>query len=745
MDRDFVPRRAVKRPRVTRIVAPAFGAVAVMAALVAALIVLAAHQANSLAAVRQQKMVATVLAQSMERMGHDQEAMTVWDDAIRKVRALDYDLPWLDLNLGSWFFTHYGHAESFVVDPTGRPVYAMRRGRPVVAEVYYDDLAPSAAPLIAALRRRLRQPAATNIDPLDLSPGIAGFGMAGAHPAIISVKPIVTDTGRLKQAPGTEYLHITVRDLDGRYMAELAGQYQLDEARFATAIGRGRSGVPLRSANGELLGYLTWKPFQPGSVMLQRISPVMGCALLLMLVIVGLLLLRVRRGTLQLEASEGQAKHVAVHDPLTGLANRARFEQVLAHELAQVRGGRGSLALLYLDLDGFKEVNDTFGHPAGDELIRGVAARLVDNVRATDLVARMGGDEFIVLQCDIGSPAAAEILCMRLIEAICVPFEIGGSQMRVGVSIGIAMGPIDADEPTELARKADIALYEAKAAGRGRFMFFAESMDASIRRRREIEGGLRSALADGGQLAVHYQPIYSAPAGQLRGAEALVRWHHPERGLIAPGAFVPIAEESGLIGKLGEWVLDEACRTAVRWPAGTLAVNVSAVQLRQAGFAARALAIVDAAGLDPSRLEVEITETSLIQNTANCQPNLLALRARGVKIALDDFGTGYSSFSHLRGLTVDRIKIDRSFVNGIDSSEGGRPIIHAIVALAKASGLKVTAEGVETSEQSRFLADAGCDALQGFYLARPMPADGLDALFARQQANNGEPWSAACA
>ena len=398
--------------------------------------------------------------------------------------------------------------------------------------------------------------------------------------------------------------------------------------------------------------------------------------------------------------------------------------------------------MLYLDLDGFKGVNDTFGHPAGDELIRGVATRLVANVRATDLVARVGGDEFVIIQCDIGAPAAAEILCMRLIEAVCVPFDLAGAQVRVGVSIGIAIGPADASEPIELARKADIALYEAKAGGRGRFMFFAEPMDASIRHRREIESGLRTALAGGDQLEVHYQPLYAAPSGTLCGAEALIRWRHPEHGPIPPSAFVPIAEEGGLIEKMGEWVMDQACRAAVRWPNGTVSVNVSASQLRKADFAMRTLAIVEAAGLNPARLEIEITETSFIQNAASCQPNLTALRARGVKIALDDFGTGYSSFSHLRSFAVDRIKIDRSFVGGIDARDDGRPIIQAIVDLAKASGLKVTAEGVETREQSRVLAEAGCDVLQGYYLGRPMPADRIDALFGTEQADRGEPWGA---
>jgi EAL domain-containing protein (putative c-di-GMP-specific phosphodiesterase class I) len=262
-------------------------------------------------------------------------------------------------------------------------------------------------------------------------------------------------------------------------------------------------------------------------------------------------------------------------------------------------------------------------------------------------------------------------------------------------------------------------------------------MDASIRRRGEIETSLRAALEAGNQLEVYYQPLYSARTGAVTGAEALVRWHHPQHGMLFPAMFVPIAEETGLIEQLGEWVLGQACRAAVRWPLRTIAVNVSAVQLRNANFADRVIAVLEATGLDPGRLELEITETSFIENAANCQPNLLALRLRGIKVALDDFGTGYSSFTHLQNFTVDRLKIDRSFVDSIGSGEAGSAIIQAIVDLAKASGLQITAEGVETLEQGAFLSQVGCNSLQGYLLARPMPASALDALFGLPPENEG--------
>jgi diguanylate cyclase (GGDEF)-like protein len=716
-----------------RITAPTVAAVVVVAAVIAALMLLSARQADTLATQRQQQLVATVLKQSIARTAHDQEASTIWNDAVLQFHKPVLDMDWIDANLGVWLYTYYGHDEAFVLDPGGRPVYGMRHGRRVAPATYNRDLRSVATPLIEQLRRKLRHPSQGDVSALVRSPGAIDLGVVGMHPAIVSVKPIMPEDGRAKRLPGTEFLHISVRYLDGTFAQELAGQYQLDAAAFSRSVpGEQLRAVALTAASGRSLGYLTWVPFRPGSLMLKRVAPLLALSLLVMIIVVTILLRHVRQSTLALEASEAQAQHLAFHDPLTGLPNRAMFEERLTHELARVRDRSGSLALLYLDLDGFKNVNDTLGHPAGDELVREVGKRLAATIRSTDLVARVGGDEFAIVQCDIDTPAAAEILCMRIIEAIKVPFEISGSQARIGISLGLALGPGDAGERNELTRKADIALYEAKAAGKGRYVFFAEWMDASIRRRGEIESSLRTALEVGGELEVYYQPLYSAGTGAVTGAEALVRWHHPQHGLLSPAMFVPIAEETGLIEQLGEWVLDQACRAAVRWPISTISVNVSAVQLRNADFANRVLAVLRSSGLDPSRLELEITETSFIENAANCQPNLIALRSHGIKFALDDFGTGYSSFTHLQNFNVDRLKIDRSFVDGIGTGKKGSPIIQAIVDLAKASGLKITAEGVETVEQSTFLSQVGCNSLQGFLLARPMPASAIDAIFGLQ-------------
>ena len=707
---------------------PAFAAVLIVAIVLAGMILLVGRKADQLAGDQQQQLLATVLQHEIDSTAHDQEGVTVWDDALRQAKATKPDLVWLDMNVGSWMHTYYGHDEAFVVQSRNKPIYGMRGGHPVAPSQYDRQVAKIANPLIAKLRasmQRKNQPA----NERSLSPGAIDLDVVGSRPAIISAKPFVTDSGKIPQTPGTEPIHVAVRYLDGDFLTELAQSYALEAAHFVIhRPADGQSFAPLRNAEGQIFGYVAWRPFSPGSLLIRWILPLSIAALLLVSGVLTILLRHIRRGILALEASEAQAQHLAFHDTLTGLPNRTMFDDRLAHELANARETGQALALLYLDLDGFKNVNDTLGHPAGDELIRAVSGRLQNAVRTSDLVARLGGDEFAIIQHAIGSPAEAEVLCLRVLELINEPFAIAGTQARVGVSVGIALGPADAEDRAELARKADIALYEAKSEGKGRFVFFAEGMDASIRRRKQIETGLRDALDTGDQLEVYYQPLYS-PEGIITGAEALLRWHHPEDGMLAPALFVPIAEQCGLIVKIGEWVLEQACRDARDWAIGSVSVNVSLVQLRRPDFADRVLMILERTNYPPEKLEIEVTETSLIENAAGCEANLARLRAIGVKVALDDFGTGYSSFTHLQALSVDRLKIDRSFVSGIASAEDDSPIIRAIMGLARASGLKVTAEGVETVEQRSFLSSIGCNSLQGFLMARPMPiADMNEAL-----------------
>jgi diguanylate cyclase (GGDEF)-like protein len=413
--------------------------------------------------------------------------------------------------------------------------------------------------------------------------------------------------------------------------------------------------------------------------------------------------------------------HLAHYDALTDLPNRMMFRERLDEQLAWVhRGAR--LAVLYLDLDHFKTVNDTLGHPVGDELLVTLAGRLRSCVRDTDLVARLGGDEFAVIQTGIEQTADVTALIARIQEAVRQPLDFGGHHVVSDTSIGIAMAPEDGDEADRLLKNADLALYAAKANGRGTYQFFEPRMDARAKARRALEFDLREAIMCGG-FELHYQPIVDIARDAVAGYEALLRWPHPVRGMVQPSEFIPLAEETGLINQLGEWVLTTACRDAASWPQHiTVAVNVSPVQIKSPGLVLNIVRILAETGLHARRLELEMTETILLQDDEATLAVLHNLRDLGVRIAMDDFGTGFSSLSYLHRFPFDKIKIDRCFINNLPEDRGSVATTQAIIGIARARQITTTAEGVETPEQRQVLAELGCDQIQGYLIsaARPM-------------------------
>jgi len=427
--------------------------------------------------------------------------------------------------------------------------------------------------------------------------------------------------------------------------------------------------------------------------------------------------------------SEVKIEYMAHHDSLTDLANRVLLNQRIEQALGRRIHREEMLAVHHLDLDQFKAVNDTFGHPAGDKLLKMVADRLRGLVRETDTVARMGGDEFVIVQAPITDPADATCLAQRTIRLMSEPFDIAGHQAVIGASIGIAVGPGDGLRPDKLLRNADLALYRAKSDGRGTFRFFEPAMDLQMQTRRIMERDLRKALP-AGQFELHYQPVVNLASNEISGFEALIRWNHPEKGLVTPATFIPLAEEIGFIVPIGEWVIRQACATAAQWPADLrVAVNISAVQFRSPGLMQVIVGALAASGLHPTRLEIEITETVLLQNKETTLAFLHQLRALGIRIAMDDFGTGYSSLTYLQCFPFDKIKIDRSFVKDITENAGSLNIVRAVAALAKGMGMTTTAEGVETSEQLDKITSEGCTEMQGYLFSRPLPAQEIERLF----------------
>jgi diguanylate cyclase (GGDEF)-like protein len=427
--------------------------------------------------------------------------------------------------------------------------------------------------------------------------------------------------------------------------------------------------------------------------------------------------------------AEKKIEHMACHDALTDLPNRILFREELAKAIMRADRSGEPVAVLYLDLDHFKDVNDSLGHSFGDELLRAVAARLRGCLRATDTVARLGGDEFAIIQSATDQPQASATLAARVCRAVKAPFQIGADQVIIDVSIGVSLAPKDGLEPDELLKNADLALYGAKAEGRGTYRFFEPEMDARMKLRRVIEVDLRKAVVNK-EFELYYQPIFDLKSGAICSFEALIRWHHPERGMILPAEFIDICEEIGLIVPIGEWALRTACAQAASWPENVkVAVNLSANQLTGEHVDLVIIGALADSGIAPSRLELEITEAVLLRDTKATIGTLRRIHDLGVHIVLDDFGTGYSSLSYLRSFPFDKIKIDRSFVKELQNSTQSQAIVTAIASLARSLGMASTAEGVETPEQLDLVRKLGCGEVQGYIFSVPRTASEITRMF----------------
>ena len=432
--------------------------------------------------------------------------------------------------------------------------------------------------------------------------------------------------------------------------------------------------------------------------------------------------------------AEARIAHMARHDPLTDLPNRAQFREQLNARLAEVGRHGGKLAVLCLDLDRFKAVNDTMGHPVGDEVLCKIAQRLREALRTEDMVARLGGDEFAILVPDFNTahPRRIDALAQRLIEITNKPIGIEGQEVDVGLTIGIAIAPGDGEDADAVFKRADLALCRGKDEARNTFRFFESGMDEAMAARRRLEVDLRAAIARG-EFELYYQPVMDISRGRMSGFEALLRWRHPDRGFVSPADIIPIAEETGLIVPIGDWVLRTACHQAMGWEDTSLkvSVNVSAMQVRHNGLIDGIVAALEQSGLPADRLELEITESVLIGSSDAVLSTVQQIRAMGIRIALDDFGTGYSSLSYLHRYPFDRVKIDRSFVKDIGSPKTAA-IVRATVDLAQRLGMAVTAEGIETSEQLDLVQAEGCVEIQGYLISRPLCAADATSMASEQ-------------
>jgi diguanylate cyclase (GGDEF)-like protein len=629
----------------------------------------------------------------------------------------------LQQRLGRWLKGLQDHDYAIVIDSAGN-----QSSTPITdgAPNWTATAFPQLSPLIDYARGRSAAPPQRVVrlvpetgEPTGTEPAAYIQSVTNRIAIVAAIPLVAAGDAAAQRSP----VFISVMFLDEE-LDEIGGRLSLANLRDASrsTVDPGDHVFPLVDNRGNVIARFAWSPQRPGAQVLESVFPFIGIAMAGFAVLAGLVLRYMRFTAATIVAGENRLRYLALHDPLCGLPNRIFFGERLEAIIAEVRRGASPAAVFYIDLDHFKDVNDTLGHPVGDELLRNVTLRLSRTLRGNDLVARLGGDEFAVITSASSDHSALQGMAGRLISTLCAPYDVHGHTIVIGASIGIAV--IDHRSEggaADVMRYADMALYRAKNEGRNRACIYDAVMDANVSQRKLVEQDLREAIEQDG-LHVLYQPIVNASGETVIGVEALARWQHPSRGLVSPTEFIPIAEHSGLIIELGARVLRRACIEGKSWPGMTVSVNVSPLQFRQLDFVSVVERVLNETDFDPTCLELELTESTLLGNVDIAESAMRRLKALGVRLALDDFGTGYSSLLYLRRFPFDKLKIDRSFVNSIERAADAAAIVHAIVSLGRGLGMKVTAEGVETAEQHLFLRAAGVHCMQGFRFGTPCTA-----------------------
>jgi diguanylate cyclase (GGDEF)-like protein len=676
------------------------------------------RHANELDDDRSRQTTAGALKTFIGQLGATLTDYTAWDDAATNAYSGD-GLPWMVSNFGEMSADSTLFDVAAVLDANRQIVLAYKDGKPLDR-----PLGEFFSPAVWRLFDHARTA------PDGKPPEARGFirteqGIAATGVALIRMK-----SGSIDQPSDKRLYLLFARHLD-KQVQTLAETYVVSGLHLAAADAEEQNFVAIWDPDGTVLGKLAWPSRAPGDRSYSEIRSKIGGAMALLGFLLATTfaigLIEIKR----LKSDETAALQMALSDRLSGLLNRGGLFKALDGLIEEAKRTKCDVALLYLDLDGFKEVNDAYGHVCGDDLIRSVAAGFRCLVPEGAVLARVGGDEFAVAFVRKNCDAAAAALAETMLHFFDEPFQIGERIVTVGTSIGIASSQIGTINGEEVVRRADIAMYKSKESGRGRFHFYDTSMDNDRETMLAMEAQLRVAI-EKDQLTVAFQPVVAAADLSVTAVETLIRWNRPGRGPVSPDIFIPVAEKTGLIERLGAFVLRSACALAREWPDLTIAVNISPVQLRNPSFAAQVGAILAETGMDPSRLNLELTEGYLIQNPQRARQSIERLRALGVMIALDDFGSGFSSIGYLRQFHFDRLKVDRSMVTDIDRDAGARSLLEATAALARSLGIPVTAEGVERESQAHILLDCGCDELQGYLFGKPMPAEEITAMLEEQ-------------
>ncbi|HKR23782.1 MAG TPA: bifunctional diguanylate cyclase/phosphodiesterase [Allosphingosinicella sp.] len=719
-----------------RFIVPVAGLMLVVGAMMIAVILYSARTMDENIVSAQTELIDNSINARLTRSLSEVRSVAWWDEAVVKSRGTTFDADWLDLEVGAFMTESFQHNRIMILDEANRPVYGYNSDGRVDSANLSGDLA-AVSSLVAQVR------GGRNVSPRITDAAYAEgategtterrYGRSAAavvringHGELASVMTITPSVEMSLQRPRPRILVSFIR-LDDAYWRAAGRDMLLPDLGFAAPGGERRGSFALRTDGGQPLGTLSWTPRRPGLLLMGNVLPLVLVGLALSILVVSALARRLFSASRALEAREAAAQHLANHDALTGLPNRRLLESEFAVFAARAEREGARLAIACVDVDRFKDINDTLGHHAGDQLVCGLAERLGAAMRDGDFVARLGGDEFAVLRV-CRDEADADALLDALRGCFASPFPITGHLVEANASAGLAFAETGRSFE-DLMREADIALYEAKACGRGCDVRFEASMGRKIETRRMIEIDLRKAIAQG-ELSVLYQPIVEASTGQISSVEALCRWTSARHGPIPPDVFIPIAEEAGLMAELGRYVIERAIKDSLKWPQLDTAINVSAAQLRSVSILEDLIRPAERYGVSPERITIEITESVLLSNDGHTTRMLQTLKECGFALALDDFGTGYSSLAYIRDFPFDRLKIDRSFVHGLKNSERALAIIEAVANFGRILGKHVVAEGIETEQEMQAMQRAGCTHLQGWLFAKALPAEKIEAMVA---------------
>lgn len=714
---------------------------ALLAGLAALLLVLLFYSASSMnqsAGQAQRALINNALSLRLVQSLSELRSVAWWDEMVIKSRGSDFDIDWLDVEVGVFVTTSYKHDRIIILNDQNQPIYGFG------ADARLDSATQKQiSRLVRPLAEQIRggkniSPRITDasfIEKLDEDSMITDRSYGRGAAAILSNngRPVFAAAMEITPSLSKEleskrpHILVSVTDLNAAVLKDIGRSVLIKDLRYSNDDKQAENIFPIRSDDGKAMGALSWTPQQPGQALTRDLLPPILVVLIAAMLSIAALFKRLLGSTRELTKREIEAQYLANHDALTGLPNRRRLAARLEELRREYEAARTSISVACIDLDRFKDINDTLGHQAGDELIKAVARRIESRSLPGDMIARLGGDELAVIRLHQHANEGERLAAM-ITSSFDEAFTVMGHEIETKASLGVTSATLDRPFD-DVMREADIALYEAKAMGRGGATHFVAPMAAKLEKRHSIENDLRRAIANR-ELTLNYQPIIEAATGRISSVEALVRWHSPVHGHVSPEIFVGIAEESGMMAGLGHFIIEQAIEDSQRWPHLKTAINISPAQLRSSTIVGELAGAAKRFGISPQMITIEVTETLLLTNDARTLKLLNQLKGHGFNLALDDFGTGYSSLAYLRDFPFDLLKIDRRFIKNVDQDAQALAIVEAVVNFGHILGHEIVAEGIETEQEMQAMQRAGCTHLQGFVFSKPLSADHIEALSA---------------